>query len=83
MRSPQTHSMSPQHTYFNSTIFTTKNKELAILGKTLSETREKLIAFFEAFERGGMNGQDGIIDTFFTKDKKAHKTMETEQLSTQ
>lgn len=68
--------MSSQHTYFNSTIFTTKNKELAILGKTLSETREKLIAFFEAFERGGIKGQDGIIDTFFSKNKKSPLTPE-------
>ena len=75
MRSPQTHSMSPQHT-FNSTIFTTNNNELAILGKTLSETREKIIAFFEAFERGGIKGQDGIIDTFFSKDKKSPLTPE-------
>lgn len=60
----------------NSTIFTTKNKELAIFGKTLSETREKLIAFFEAFERGGIKGQDGIIDTFFSKNKKSPLTPE-------
>ena len=39
-----------------------------------SQTREKLIAFFEAFERGGINGQDGIIDTFFSKDKKSPLT---------
>ena len=57
-------------------IFTTKNKELAIFGKTLSETKEKLIAFFEAFERGGINGQDGIIDTFFSKNKKSPLTPE-------
>lgn len=57
-------------------IFTTKNKELAIFGKTLSETREKLIAFFEAFERGGIKGQDGIIDTFFSKSKKSPLTPE-------
>jgi len=61
---------------FNSTIFTTNNNEIAILGKTLSETREKLIAFFEAFERGGIKGQDGIIDTFFSKDKKSPLTPE-------
>lgn len=50
-------------------IFTTKNKELAILGKTLTETRGKLIDFFEAFERGGFKGESGIIDTFFSKSK--------------
>lgn len=57
-------------------IITTKNKELAILGKTLSETQGKLIEFFEAFERGGIKGQDGIIDTFFSKDKKSPLTPE-------
>lgn len=57
-------------------IFTTKNKELAIFGNTLSETRENLIAFFEAFERGGIKGQDGIIDTFFSKNKKSPLTPE-------
>ena len=57
-------------------IFTTKNKELAILGNTSIETREKLIKFFEAFERGGINGQDGIIDTFFSSKKKSPLTPE-------
>ncbi len=57
-------------------IFTTKNKELAIFGKTLTETKGKLIDFFEAFERGGIRGQDGIIDTFFSKDKKSPLTPE-------
>ncbi len=60
----------------NSTIFTTKNKELAIFGKTLSETRGKVIEFFTAFKRGGIKGQDGIIDTFFSKDKKSPLTPE-------
>lgn len=46
------------------------------MGTTLSETREKLIAFFEAFERGGIKGQNGIIDTFFSKDKRSPLTPE-------
>lgn len=69
--------MSPQHTTKkNSMIFKTKNNELAILGKTLTETKGKLIEFFEAFERGGIKGQDGIIDTFFSKNKKSPLTPE-------
>lgn len=67
--------MSPQHTFI-STIFTTKNKELAIFGNALSETRGKIIEVFEAFERGGIKGQDGIIDTFFSKDRKSPLTPE-------
>ncbi|MDE7020980.1 MAG: hypothetical protein K2P23_08790, partial [Lachnospiraceae bacterium] len=47
-----------------STMFTTKNQELAIFGNGLSETWEKLIAFFDAYERGGVKGESGIIDTF-------------------
>ena len=61
---------------FNSTIFTTKNKELAIFGNTLSEIQGKVIDFFDAFERGGIKGQNGIIDTFFSKDKKLPFTPE-------
>ena len=57
-------------------IFTTKNKELAIFGNTLTETKGKLIEFFEAFERGGIKGQDGIIGTFFSKNKKSPLTPE-------
>lgn len=76
MRSPQTLNWCIHNTKLYSTIFTTKNKELAIFGKTLSKTREKLIAFFEAFERGGIKGQDGIIDTFFSKSKKSPLTPE-------
>lgn len=52
-------------------IFTTKNKELVIFGNTLTEINRLLINFFEAYERGGIKGQDGIIDTFFTKDRKS------------
>ncbi len=57
-------------------IFKTKNNELAIFGKTLTETKGKLIEFFDAFERGGIKGQDGIVDTFFSKNKKSPLTPE-------
>ena len=50
-----------------STMFTTKNQKLAIFGNGLSETWEKLSAFFDAYERGGVKGESGIIDTFFSK----------------
>ena len=50
-----------------STLFTTRNKELTIFGNTLNEMREKLISFFDAYERGGIKGESGIIDTFFSK----------------
>lgn len=57
-------------------IFKTKNKELTIFGKTLTETKGILIDFFDAFERGGIKGESGIIDTFFSKDKKSLLTPE-------
>ena len=57
-------------------MFTTKNQELAIFGNGLSETKEKLIAFFDAYERGGVKGESGIIDTFFSKKKMPSLTPE-------
>ena len=48
-------------------MFTTKNRKLSIFGNGLSETWERLIAFFDAYERGGVKGESGIIDTFFSK----------------
>lgn len=60
----------------NSMIFKTKNNELAIFGKTLTETKGILIDFFEAFEHGGIKGNDGVIDTFFSKNKKSIITPE-------
>ncbi len=50
-------------------IFSTKNKELAVFGKTLTETHGKIVDLFEAFERGGIKGKDGIIETFFSNSK--------------
>lgn len=60
----------------NSMIFKTRNNELAIFGKTLTETKGILIDFFEAFEHGGIKGNDGVIDTFFSKNKKSIITPE-------
>ncbi len=67
--------MSTTYTFY-STIFTTKNNELVIFGQTLSETKEKIIELFKAFERGGIKGQDGVIETFFSKNKKSILTPE-------
>lgn len=58
-------------TYPLSTIFTAKNKELAIFGNTIDEIQEKLIRFFYVYERGGIKGEYGIIDTYFSGKEKA------------
>ena len=47
--------MSPQHTLI-STIFSTKNKELAIFGQTLTDVRNKLIDFNDVIMQGGSFG---------------------------
>lgn len=74
MHFPQTHDVLLQHTLLISMIFTTKNKELAIFGKTIAEAKGILIDFFDAFERGGINGEYGIIDTFFSKGEESPLT---------
>lgn len=42
----------------NSTIFTTKNKELAIFGQTLSDVKKKLIDFNDVWMQGGRYGSN-------------------------
>lgn len=41
-------------------IFTTKNKELAIFGQTLSEVKKKLIDFNEIWMQGGRFGSSKL-----------------------
>lgn len=62
--------MSPQHTFFNSTIFTTKNNELAILGNTLDDVREKFINFITVYEQYGLKGENGAFSYLFGKKTK-------------
>jgi glucan-binding YG repeat protein len=50
---------------------------LAIFGKTLKQTKSFIIDLFDAYERGGIKGQDGIFDTFFSKDEKLPLTPES------
>ena len=61
--------MSPQHTYFNSTIFTTKNKELAIFGKTIDDIKNKIDKFNEVKTKNGLFGENGALASLFSGKK--------------
>ena len=68
MRSPQTHSMSAQHTIY-SMIFTTKNKELAIFGKTIDEIKKKWSEFVANVGEHGLFGENGAFASLFSSKK--------------
>lgn len=60
----------------NCMILTTKNKELAILGQTITSVKQNLYVLFDAFQHGGIKGQGGIIDTFFSRNQQSSLTPE-------
>ncbi len=67
------------HNIPSSTMFRTKNQELAIFGHTRREARNKLIALSDAYERGGIKGEYGIIDTYFSRKVQEPLTPKTIQ----
>ena len=61
--------MSPQHTHFNSMIFTTKNEELAIFGKTIDDIKNKIDKFNEVKTKNGLFGENGALASLFSGKK--------------
>lgn len=51
-------------------ISTSFDKELTVFEKILSETKVKLLDFFEVFERGGIKSQAGSIDAISSQNKQ-------------
>jgi len=78
LRSPQTHSISPQHT-IHSTIFTTKNKELAIFGKTIDQIKKKWSEFVSNVGENGLFGENGAF-TSLLSGKKLNNIISPETL---
>lgn len=50
-------------------IFSTKNKQLAIFGKTLDDIRTKFINLSTVFEQYGLSGKNGVIASLFGSNK--------------
>lgn len=72
--------MSPQHTYLNSMIFTTKNNELAIFEKTIDDIREKIGKLNETRKDKGWFGENGALSSLFSG-KKQNNILTPEVLS--
>ncbi len=66
----------------NSTIFKTKNNELAIFGKTIDEVKEKLDTFVKTYNQNGhqLFGEGGAFSSLFSG-KKATNIITPELLS--
>lgn len=69
MRSPQTPSWCLHNTKPYSTIFTTKNNELAIFGKTIDDVRNKIDKFNELRKKGNLFGENGAFASLFSGEK--------------
>lgn len=65
--------------HFNSTIFTTKNKELAIFGKTLDDIKDKIIKLSNVYEQYGLLGENGALASLFSG-KKSNNILTPETL---
>lgn len=70
----------PQY-QFNSMIFTTKNNEIAIFGKTLDDVKNKIISFSDAYEQYGLFGKNGAFASLFGSKKQ--KTILTPEVLSQ
>lgn len=70
--------MSPQHTFY-STIFTTKNKELAIFGKTIDQIKKKWSEFVANVGENGLFGENGALASLFSG-KKLNNILSPETL---
>ena len=66
--------------HFNSTIFTTKNKELAIFGNTIDEINIKWKDFVKNVKVGNLFGENGAFTSLFSG-KKLNNTLTPEVLS--
>lgn len=69
MRSPQTLNWCLHNTKPYSTIFTTKNNELAIFGKTIDDVRNKIDKFNELRKKGNLFGENGAFASLFSGKK--------------
>lgn len=69
MRSPQTLNGCIHNTKLYSMIFTTKNKELAILGKTIDEIKKKWSDFVANVGENGLFGENGALASLFSGKK--------------
>ena len=66
--------------HFNSMIFTTKNNELAIFGKTIDDTKKKWNEFKGNIEEHGLFGENGAFASL-SSGKKANNILTPEVLS--
>lgn len=60
-------------------IFTTKNNELNIFGKTLDDVRNKIVNFNNVYEQYGFRGKNGAFSSLFSG-KKSNNIIDLETL---
>lgn len=53
-----------------SLIFTTKNDELAVFGKTIDEIKDKWNDLIIAFNQGGIRGNSGVLSVLSSQKVK-------------